>query len=266
MNVYLFEIKAQFRSFLVWALTILATLLVFMAGVYPVFLGSWDDIQKVLENLPPAFVAASGWEINFLYNYGGFFTLAFSYIALIGAIMAASLALSAFGREKRSRCLDFLFTKPAKRSRLYLAKLLAGVTLLVFVNIIFILATVLLYRGSGQPVPGAGQMLLAASGLFFTQLVFWAAGILYAVAAKRIRSVAGTATVFAFAGFFLSALYNIMEKEALRFITPLKYFDPAAVFLYGGFETRYAVTALALVVLSLILSYLRYCNSDARAA
>jgi ABC-2 type transport system permease protein len=234
-----------------------------MAGIYPIFYESLDSVLKILQGFPPEFAVVFGFNISNLFSYNGFFSFTFVYLSLVGAIMAIFLAVSTFGREKRSKCVDFLLTKPRKRGNIYAAKLLSNLTVLIMANIIFITAVIALYIGRNQDNSLVGRFILAASGLFFTQLVFLAAGILYATLAKKVRSVSGIAIAFGFVGFILSGLQSILKEKAIRFIAPLKYFDPTAVFSTGGYETKYVITAIVVVVACIVLSYLKFCKSDA---
>jgi ABC-type transport system involved in multi-copper enzyme maturation permease subunit len=265
MNIYVFELKAQAKIFLVWTLVLIFFLVIFMAGIYPVFYDSLDDITAMLQNFPPAFAAAFGIEMESMFSYGGFFGFSAMYITLMGAIMAVTLSVGTFAREKRSKCVDFLLTKPRSRRTIFFSKLLSGLTLLAATSIIFIAAAVIGYMAAGAETPGLGTFILAAFSLFPTQLVFYAAGVLFAVLAKKIGSVSGIATAFGFSGFILTALYGMLEKEVIRFIAPLDYFDSASVLKTGGFEAKYAVTGLLVIAACLVLSYARFRTSDAHA-
>jgi len=266
LNIYLFELKAQIKSFIAWTFALLFLLFVFMKSIYPIFYDSLDDVLAMLNAFPPEFAAAFGLHIADLFSYGGFFSFTFSYLAILGAIMAASLSVSVFAREKRSNCASFLFTKPRNRGNIYIAKLLSNLTVLVAANLLFIAAAVAVYMISNQDGSLVGKIIFASCGLFFTQLVFLAIGILWATFAKKVRSVSGIATVFGFAGFILSALVEITEEEGLRFVAPLKYFDPIAVFSDGGYETNYVVTAVVVIIICMVLSYYIFCKTDAPAA
>lgn len=265
MNIYSYEIRSQIKSFVIWTLSILLVYTVFMTGMFNVFMESRETIEKAYSGLPPAFAAAFGIYIDRLFTYGGFYSFLYNYIALIGAIMAAAFSASAFSREKRSKCVDFLLTKPLGRGKIFMAKLLSSLTLLAVANILFVAAASVGYTASGQDPEGLGRLVWASCALFFTQLVFMAFGVLFAVYARKVRSVSGIATAFGFAGFILSALYSLLEEEAVHFIAPLKYFEPISVFTTGGFEVRYAVTAFAVTAVCLCLSYVKYIRYDVPA-
>lgn len=265
MNLFQFELKAQWRSFLIWTATLLFVYVIFMTGLYPVFSDSFPAILDFASGMPPEFLAAFGFDLSDMFSYTGFFGFVFSYIALIGAIMAASLSVSTFAREKRAKCTDFLLTKPKSRHSIFLSKLLANLLMLIVTNILFLGLAVILYVSASQDASVLGKFVLAGFALFLTQLVFFAVGIIFAVYAKKVRSVSSAATAFGFAGFILSALYGILGKEEIRFIAPLKYFDPGSVIASGRFELKYSATAALIIILCALLSYVKYCRSDAHA-
>lgn len=265
MNIYLFELRAQIKNFITWTLVILFSYFIFMYGIYPVFYDSMKAVVQMLSGFPPEFAAAFGFDISAMFSYGGFFGFVFGYIAVIGAIMAVSLSVSTFAREKRSKCADFLLTKPISRGNIFTVKLLSNLTVLVATNIFFVAAVIILFRVSNQDESTIYKFILAACGLFFTQLVFLSLGIFFATIAKRVRSVSGIATAFGFAGFILSALVNILKEEAVRYIAPLKYFDPISVFTAGNFELKYVVTAIVIIAACIGISYVKFCGSDAHA-
>lgn len=265
MNIFGFELRAQLKSFLVWAASLLALLLIFLTAFYGPFMDSKPAVQNAMRALPPAFAAIFGVRLDAIFSYGGFFQFIYTYLSLVGAMMAASIALSAFSREKRSKCVDFLFAKPIGRGRVFFLKLFACLTLIVVMNVLFVAASMASDTGNGQDPSGMGTLVLASLSLFFMQLVFLSLGTLYAVVARKVRSVSGTATALGFAGFVLMALHSLIQEDALRYLSPLDYFRPEAVFSTGKFETGYAVTAGVVVAACIVLSYFKYCTGDTPA-
>jgi len=262
MNVYLFELKLQIKSFLIWTIAIISIVFLFMVGIYPIFFGSMDEVQVMLNNFPEAFKAAFGVGLTDFFSYSGFFSFTFSYIALAGAIMASAHAIMTFAREKRLLCTEFIFTKPKSRESIFTAKLLSSLTVLAATNVLFIISVIVCYFMSSQRNMEISELILASSGLFFTQLVFLSLGMFFAVFAKKIRSISGIATAIGFTGFILSALEGILEEEKIRFVAPLKYFEPTKVFSDGKFELKYVLTACVVVAICVGASYIRYCKRD----
>lgn len=265
MNVFSFETKAQLRSFLVWTVSLLTVFLLLIFGFYGPFMNGREATQKALASLPPAFSAVFGVELDRIFSYDGFFQFLYTYVGLVGAIMASSIALAAFSREKRAKCVDFLLTKPISRGKAFFLKLLSCLALLAILNLLFIAASMAAYAGNGQDPSQMGTLVLASSSLFFMQLTFLSIGTLYAVHAPKVRSVSGTATALGFTGFILMALCSLIREDALRYLSPLTYFNPESVFLTGGFELRYVLMAAAVIATCMAVAYGKYCKSDTRA-
>jgi ABC-2 type transport system permease protein len=262
LNIFKFETKALFKSFLIWAVSLLAVFLLFVAAFYGPFMESKEAVKTALSSLPPAFALIFGVSINTIFTFGGFFQFIYTYLGLIGAIMAALLALAAFSREKRSKCVDFLFVKPVERSRIFVYKLLSCLMLIVITNVLFVASSMIAYSVNGQNPSGMGRLVLASLSMLFMQLTFLSMGILYATYARKVRSVSGIATAFGFAGFILMALYSLIKEDVIRYISPLTYFNPGTVFLSGGFDMKYAITGAALCAACTALAYARYVRSD----
>ncbi len=265
LNIYSMEMKSQIKSFLIWTVSILAIYVIFMTGMYDVFMSSKDVLEGMLEGFPPALADAFGVHFDKMFSNGGFFTFTFIYISLCGAIMSTSISVSVFSREKRSKCVDFLLAKPVSRARIFMMKLLGVATLLVAVNILFIAATLIMFSARISEAAELSTLVWAACALFFMQLVFMSFGIVYSTFAKKVRSVSSIATSFGFGGFILSALHNLLEKEALRFIAPLNYFNTEAVFSTGGYEVKYVLTAAVVFLACIGLAFYKFRRSDTPA-
>lgn len=262
MNVYLFELRRQAGGIVVQAMVLAGLLALLMWGVYPIYAGAENQVMTVLRGFPPEFAAAFGLSLEGLFSYGGFYAFGNLYLSLVGAIFAASLALSVFAREKRSACTEFLLTKPLGRTKVFLAKLLACATGLVVVNVLYVVVSAVVHAISGDTSASPGTVALASLGLMGTQGVFLSLSVLAAMLLRRVRSVSGMASVLGFGGFVMSALVNLTGEEALRYVSPLQYFEPSTVFATGSFDPVYVATAMLVVAAALIVSFVKYRVGD----
>ncbi len=266
MSVYRFELKRSIGSAASWTAVLLALLIGLMRAVYPVYSASRADVERVLAGFPPAFTAAIGLSLNDMFSYGGFYAFGALYLTLLGTIMASTLGIAIFAREKRAKCTDFLLTKPVTRGAVFRQKLLAALTPLFLANFLYAAAMLWLYRTAGGTRVPAGNVLLASGALFLTQIVMLSVAVTAAVLFRRVRSVSGLSMAIAFGAFVLSALQSMLEEEALRYVTPYRYFDVTAAFFDGRFEARYALTAALVIAALMAVSYAVYCRRDAAAA
>ena len=262
MNVFRFELRRAWIGAAVWTLVMTGLLCGLIIAALPAFLESRVAVENMLASFPPEFAAAFGLQMDNLFSFGGFFAFGFLYYALFGAIMASGIGLDLFSREKREKCMDFLLTKPRGRSRLFLEKLLAALSMLLVSNAVFIAASLVLYHAFAPAPLQFRHALLAASSLLWTELLFFAIGACVAVFARKVRSVSGLATAIGFGGFLLSALHSLLEEEMLRYITPFKYFDAANAFFDGTFEVNFALTGAAVTLALMIAAYARYTRAD----
>lgn len=265
MNILKFEIKNNFKSFCIWSLSLVIIYVILMRGLYPVFSDSMSQVQQVYANFPPGFAAAFGLNISFIFSYGGYYGFAFGYITLVGAIMAVSLSIASFSREKRTKCQDFIFTKPVKREQVFLYKLLANLILLLLTNVLFIVVGMFLFMRQNVSDTDTAKYFMALLAVFFTQVVFLCIGILLAIFLKKIRSVSGIATAIGFAAFILSALVNIIGEDWLKLIAPLKYFDPYPLLRTGSFEGKYVIMAILVSIACVVASFIHYYKKDVHA-
>lgn len=261
MNVYLFELKAMLKSAVIWIVSLLATFFIFLVGFYPVFEDSAEDMKKILEGFPPAFADAFGMGVVNIFNYTGYYTFCFEYIALVGAIMAIAITIACFGREKRSKCVDFFLTKPLNRKKIFFYKLLSILTTLIITNIVCVSLSMILFHKHDIKE----NALAASLALLLTQLVFVSFGIMTVTFTKKIRSVSGAATAFGFGAFICSALSNIIDEDWIQFLAPFKYFSPGSLFEHGHFDSKLVWCAAFIIIAGILASFLAFIKSDAHA-
>lgn len=261
MNILMSELKANYKSFIGWSAALLCLFGVFFLYFFDVFLNSRAAVEAAMQNLPAAFALIFGVQLNKMFSFGGFYQFIFLYVGLLGAIMAAALAISVFSREKRARCVDFLFAKPVSRGSVFGYKLLCCLGLLLSFNLLYALLT--LAAGLPRGVE-PGLLLLASLCLLCLQLVFMAIGAFIAVFAKRIRSVSGTATAVGMGGFVAMALHMLLHEDILRYLSPLEYARPGEV-LEGTVQREFLFVALLLFLALLAASFWRYTKTDTDA-
>jgi len=261
MNIFRYELKCQIKSTFIWTISITFLLVIFQSQIYPVFSDSIDEVMKMIGGFPEIFLAAFGFDSKTMFSFGGFFNLTYSYLTLMGAIMATGLAITAFAREKRNRCSDFLLSKPCCRMTVFTAKLLSVLSMVFISNLFLISVSLIVYAGTEN----LDKFILCLIGLFLTEVVFIAFGIIFAIFAKKVRNISGIATAFGFGAFILSALYGILNEEKMRYITPFKYFNPVSVYAEGGFETKYVITAVIIIIACISVACYRFCKHDAHS-
>jgi ABC-2 type transport system permease protein len=220
--------------------------------------------MTALESLPKYFALMFGLELSVIFSFGGFFQFVFTYVVLIGSIMAASVSLHAFAREKRLKCTDFILTKPVRRGKIFGMKLLSCLVVLAATNVLFLAVCAFVWQAKGAD-GSLGKMIVSSLSLLLTQLVFVGIGALLSMVLKKVRSVSGVATAVGLVGFLLMALTSLLQEDFLKYLSPLNYYSPGSVFLTGGFDAKLAWTGALVAAVTTALAYILYVKRDAHA-
>ena len=168
----------------------------------------------------------------------------FPRLIMIMFAYAISLGLSCVAREKKFGTSEYLFTKPVERKTIVLAKVIvSAVNLLVFAlfsGVCNYFTIVLPLGGLDQP----GAVLSTTMGMFFTQLLFFALGLLFASLFKSYKAAVRAGTVFVLAAYVLAFTAEYTGNRFLDYLTPLRYYDVYEVALNGVYLSYIVLTVL----------------------
>ncbi|NCB41145.1 MAG: hypothetical protein EOM59_00775 [Clostridia bacterium] len=265
MNVYRFEVRHLARPFVIWLFCLVGIFVLLEKSIYPAMVEAKPQMETIFANIPLPLREAIGIDIGSFFSYEGFFAFAFTYIGILVAIMAVSLSLQVFAREKRGKCTDFLLTKPISRREAFISKYLACFSAIVAFNVVFVSVVAPNFIRESEEFSLNGRFVLYMASPFLTQIVFLSLGIFFAVFAKRVRSISGLASAFGFAAFVLSSLVDALGKDILNMLSPLNYFSPDYIFHSGGYDLKLVFAATIVLIGFLIAAYSRYSNHDITA-
>ena len=262
MNVYLREMKAHRTALIWWCLGMIALIASGMAK-YAAYETAGQSIVAIFETLPKAVLVVFGMQGFDLTKASGFFGVLFLYIAVMGAIHASLLGASLISKEERDRTSEFLYTKPISRGAALTAKLLAGLTNVLVLNIATWVSAFYSvdYFSKGEPV--GNEVTLLMVGLLFLQLIFFSMSALTAGVVRRPKAAPSIATSIMFLMFLLAYLVNMSEQlDFLKYLTPFKYFDALALLTDGKLDPLYVGLSVLIVGLSVFGTYHFYSARD----
>ncbi|WP_144478804.1 ABC transporter permease subunit [Cytobacillus oceanisediminis] len=261
MNMFLHELKACRKSTVIWTLSLVALVVLFLS-MFPSFSKDAEEFKKLLEGFPVELRKAIGLSVDSIATLIGFFSYAFLYLKLAGAIQAMNLGTSILSKETREKTADFLLTKPVTRGQVVTSKLLAAFVSLVITNIMFITAIFVMASIVSEDAFNKEALFLIAISLFFLQLMFMALGIVVAAMFPRIKSVISVSLGTVFGFFMLGMISSTTDDEALRYLTPFNYFDAAYTTQHEGYETSFLITAAIFIIAAIVASYYLYSKKD----
>jgi ABC-2 type transport system permease protein len=261
MNIFFHELKANLKSLIIWVVIVaLFNVLGFSkASAYY----NNPEMLAVLNSMPPAMLDAFNMNAFNLTTMTGFFGIMVVYFGLILSIAAAMWGSGIISKEERDKTVEFALTLPVTRSRVVLAKLAAMVVnciILLGVNWVVTLAVASQYEAE----PGFTRFV--ADGMlsfFILQMIFLALGVFLGCALKK-HKLAGSISVWVLLGtYFLSILVSMnKDLDALKYLTPFKYFDGADLLRNPGMEPGYILLSVGIIALLITGAFLTYRRRD----
>ncbi len=259
MNVYKFELRSITKSLITWCIVLICTYYFLIAGIYPMFADGMKMIEELIVNMPADYLLVFGLDINNMTGYNGFYSFAYMYIALISGLMATSITLNIFGKEKQCHCQEFLLTKPIKRKHIFKSKLLAVLTGILIFNIVLIPTSLLCFNEYGIIDINT---VLAILAITFSQFIFVGISIFIAIFIPKIRSVTPIVATIGLLAFTIEVFINALRIRWLEFLSPLHFFTPKSVFETGGYNTTLSIYAIIVLILCIVFSLRHFLKSD----
>jgi len=261
MNIFVRELKANRRSLIIWGVIVILFVWIGVTKFSAYY--NNPEMLAVVDAMPPAMLAAFSIEAFNLTTVNGFFGLMFTYYALILSIAAAMWGSDIISKEERDKTVEFSLTLPVTRSRLVTAKTLAALVNCVVLLLITWGASI---ASAAQYEPEEGfQSFLALCmlAIFIMQLVFLSVGILLGCAMKRYKRASAVAVSLLLGTYFLSVITALdKDLDFLKYLSPFRYFDPAALLHQSRFDMLFVGLSLAISLASMVGAYMTYARRD----
>lgn len=261
MNIFLRELRANFRSLLIWGGVSIA-LIVLAMSKFSAYEGN-PEMLEVLETMPPALIDAFQMNTFNLTTVTGFFGVMFLYFSLIATISAAMWGSDVISKEERDKTVEFTLTLPVTRQKLITSKILAAL-----VNCIALLLIIwgasLVATSQYEPDSAFYEFLtLSMVALFIIQMVFLAVGFFLGCSMKRYKRAGAVAVSILLGTYFLSIISGMNENlEFLGYLSPFTYFDAATILNESTIEVGYVILSLAIIAVLTVGGYITYARRD----
>ncbi len=261
MNMFLRELKANRKSLLIWGIIVVLFTWVGVSKFSAYFEN--PEMLAILDEMPPAMLAAFSFGAFNLTTISGFFGLMFTYYALMLGIAAAMWGSDIISKEERDKTVEFALTLPVTRSRVVTAKALAAVVNCIGLVLITWGISVAVAQGYKPDGEFYRFLALCMLALFMLELIFLAVGIFLGCAMKRYKRAGAVAVSVLLGTYFLSVI-SAMNKDLdwLKYLTPFKYFDAGLLLRESRFDLLFVGLAAAIVVACMAGAYFTYARRD----
>ncbi len=261
MNIFWRELKANFRSLIIWGFVVILFVTVGFSK-FAAYEGN-PELLVILDSMPQALLEAFSFEAFNLTTISGFFGVMFTYFALLLSISAAMWGSDIIAKEERDKTADFSLSLPVKRSTMITAKILAALVnciALLLITLAAVLINSSVYQTDSEFFNFVYLSMLA---LFIMQMIFLAVGIFLGAAMKQHRRAGTVAVTVLLLTYFLSIISGLNENlEFLQYFSPFKYFNPANLLHDATLDTTFLLLSAAIIVACIIGAYYTFSRRD----
>lgn len=268
MNIFKFEFKRQIKGCIVWSI-ICSILIAFFMALYPSMSNSsmQELVNSKMSSIPSELLKVlnieNGLDFSNIYDY---LTYAIQYIAIASAVYASILGVNSLIKEESEGTIEFLYSKPIKRSKIVTQKLLSIIVIyciyIIIVGIITMISCIIVKSYYIRIIDIIINIKLIFASILIIGLIFMSIGILVSSLIKSSKSSISLSISIFFISYFLGIISKLKEGfEWFRFLSPLYYY-PLNNIIENGFELKFILVSLFIIIGSIIGSYIIYNKKD----
>jgi ABC-2 type transport system permease protein len=268
-NLYRFELKQNYKSFLIWFAVIAVIMTLFML-TFPSF-KSADYLELVnakINALPKGFGAAFGLGgitgVSFQ-NIFFFFSYMSQFFVIAITIYAINLGSNIMAKENKDKHIDYLATKPIKKSTIVLAKYKALITFVALLTFgLFLLGCILIPALNRDNTPFFYELLRLTAKTFLIYVFFGTLAFsLTAISKSTSKSNLLVVGIF-FISFLLGVYSQIQPQyEKLKYLAPTFVFEVTnAGYKFTNTDYWYMFGLAGISVIMFVLGFWRYVTKD----
>jgi len=267
MNIFLRELRANLKSFLIWSATMV---FIIAAGMmkYSAFQKTGDSINDMFKDMPEGVLSVIGMAGDLdLTSVGVFYSIFFLYFLLLMSVHSAMLGTTIISKEERDKTADFLVVKPIRRYQIVTPKLLASFFYVFMYNMVTFISSAIIVEqfnttGESLTIP----ILYMTSALFFVQVLFLGVGLFFGAVAKSSERASGMATAVILSTFLLKVFIDLKpEWDYLDAFTPFRYFNSHDVMFNREIPMNTVALCIAVAVAGMIGTYYFFQKRDMRS-
>ena len=264
MNIFLRELRAHTKSFLVWSAAMV--FLVFGGMMkYSAFAKTGEAINTMFNDLPAGMLKVMGIQPGQDFtSVGIFYSIFFLYFILLMSVHSTMLGASIIAKEERDKTADFLLVKPVRRFQVVSAKVSAALVMVVLFNLVTFVASAIAvapYNNTGTSL--TGPIFSLTSVLLVVQIMFLGIGLLLGAWARSAEKASGLATLVILSTFLLKVIIDLKEDlDYLEFLTPFRYFKSYDVMYNNDIRPWFLVLALGVAIATITGTYFFFQKRD----
>lgn len=263
MIIFWREMRHNFKSFLIWALLLVALNGITMS-FYPTVANESKEFTRLIRQMPKGFRAAFNLDQLNLGDILGYFgTRSYMLVTLFGSVYIMLLASGIIAKEEGEKTVEFLLAKPVTRNTVVTAKALCVLVYVLLFNTVFSVTNAAFFEMVKKGAYNRGTLLLLSIGPLLLHLTFAAVGFLLSAVVRKGRSVFPLALGVIFGTYFFNVLASLTKSLAdLKYLSPFRYIEAADLITKNRIEGIYLVIMGVLIPVLVLVTYQIYHRKD----
>lgn len=252
LTIFKKELKRTRKGLLIWCLIVGLTSYLGIIE-YPILAPYTAMLGETLALIPKIAQLVFG---VYNVNWGdtmGYYTVMYYWAGLIVFTHAIYTGVSIIAKEQRDKTAEFLFTMPVKRSEIVWAKVCVGLVNIFGVGFVTLVMSLLALLPMTSGAYDFILVLLTGVGMFLTQSVLLALGLLCSAIGKTYKSGVVFAMIVLLTSYSLMFFVQYIDMPWLNFLSPLCYFSASEI-VVKGLSVWYILLATIVVIISLAYS------------
>ncbi len=261
MILFLRELKRNRKTFIIWtSLILLYNILVI--SFFPVLTESkamnslMKDMKGTLDFFGMGFMDFS----NVLSLFGAY---SFVYLSMMGGVYAMILGSGILSREEGEKTIEFLMSKPIKRSSIVSSKLAAIFFNIVLLSILYTGTSIIMMTLLAKQSFNYGALMSLMLAAFLIFILFAALGIFLSTFISKPKSIVSISIGIVLGTYIIGGLSAITkEADFLKYFSPFKYMDTKYIMDNGRINYAYGGVFLAVIAVCIGGAYYFYNKKD----
>lgn len=261
MHVFLWEMKAQLKSLLIWS-AIFIIIIIMMTSEFSAYYEN-PEMLDIMSSMPEALMKAFSMDGANLTTTIGYISIVALYFYLMGGLYAVLLGSGILSKEERDKTAEYLLTMPVSRTRLILYKMMAALTCSLILLLVVLGSTVVAMLPYDLDSDFFEFLWLMGAAMGLIMLLFLSIGMLLASLLKRYKYSGKIATSLLMILYFLSIIAALSDKlDFLKYVTPFKFFESSDLIASGSLNASSLIISCCIILFGFAGTFLFYPKRD----
>lgn len=265
MILFLRELKRNRKTFIIWASLILLYNILVIA-FFPMLADKGKAMDTMLKDMKGALDFFGMGFMDFSNVLSLFGAYSFVYLSMMGGVYAMILGSGIISREEGEKTIEFLMSKPIKRSSIVTSKLAAAFSYISLLSILYAVSSLAMFALIVKQSVNYGALMSLMLAAFLIFSIFAAIGLFLSTIISRSKSIVSISIGIVLGTYIVGGLSAITEKaDFLKYLSPFKYMDTKYIMDNGRINYVYGGLFIAVIAACICCAYYFYNKKDIKA-